>query len=129
MREERLTRNVKIIIRGIYQVAWRARYVKGLDFLRGGAGRDGSRYFKLTCARTRARYTERQRFLQKPVRHRILPRTYDECTSGFIGFYSLFGTDAYCCTLFARRINQTREKNDGLGDRGNVSLRVTEKGN
>lgn len=43
---------------------------------------------------------------------RILQGTQPRIHGGFIGFYSLFGTDAYCCARFAPRMNQTRVENE-----------------
>lgn len=67
-------------------------------------------------------------FAKTCIQARILPRMHDEYMPGFIGFYSLFGTDAYCCTRFTRRMNQTgggrkmivsgrQEKRIAAGDR------------
>lgn len=43
---------------------------------------------------------------------RILQGTQPRIPGGFIGFYSLFGTDAYCCARFAPHMNQTRVENE-----------------
>ena len=118
-REERLTRNVKIIIRRIYQDRGRGtyRHVNELDFLLGniGGGRATRAILQFPGLRVHTSSNVCERGLGGGAV--IFTKTCTQAgycsgraanTRGFIGFYSLFGTDAYCCVRFARCMNQTR---------------------
>lgn len=107
-KEERPARNVKIIIRWYTSSAYVSFVKVDEGFSSDVEGRFYNSWLTSTFTCT---YTRRAWFFCEYA-GRILQGTRPRIPGGFIGFYSLFGTDAYCWARFAPRMNQTRVENE-----------------
>lgn len=126
-KEERLARNVKIIIRWYTSSVRVVRESgRGIFFGRGGT-------FLQFVADKYVHVYVHAAVIFCEYAGRILQGMQPRIPGGFIGFYSLFGTDAYCCARFAPRMNQTRMENETwkrgrVGGRAEIDLLGLNKG-